>query len=236
MNRRIFMKMLGASTLALSTAGCIEQALAMKSKARPNILFIFTDDHAVRSISAYGSKINKTPNIDRIAKAGTTFDRCFCCNSICAPSRAAILTGKHSHANGQTTNLKRFDGGQVTLPKLLGKAGYQTALIGKWHLRSDPTGFDHWHILPGQGSYYNPDFISAEGKKRYAGYATDVTTDLSLEWLKKERDPNRPFLLMCQHKAPHRTWSPGPDYLRCIASVDDNVGRLLDYLDQAGLA
>ena len=345
MNRRAFLKTLGAAATALSLeslAGAAQTAPAPKS-GLPNILFIFTDDHAVQSIGAYGSKINKTPHVDRLAKEGVVFDRCFCCNSICAPSRAAVLTGKHSHMNGLMTNDDEFDGSQQTFPKLLQKAGYQTAIIGKWHLESDPTGFDYWEILPGQGNYYNPDFIAAAGTKRYTGYVTDITTDLALDWLKKERDPNKPFLLMCQHKAPHRNWSPGPnhltlyddvtipepptlfddyanrspvlkenemtiaghltydydlkvsgskekdvlgqtlrngelnrmtpeqrakwdaaygpknaefeknrpagkdlvrwkyqryikDYLRCVASVDDNVGRLLDYLDQSGLA
>ncbi|MFC1653091.1 sulfatase, partial [Planctomycetota bacterium] len=186
---------------------------------KPNILFIFTDDHAVQSISAYGSKINKTPQIDRLAQEGILFDRCYCCNSICAPSRAAILTGKHSHANGLMRNGDLFDSGQTTFPKLLQKAGYQTALIGKWHLKSDPTGFDHWQILPGQGNYYNPDFIDASGKKRYTGYATDITTDLALDWLKQQWDQSKPFMLMCQHKAPHRTWAPGPDHLTLYDDV-----------------
>jgi arylsulfatase A-like enzyme len=186
---------------------------------RPNILFIFTDDHAVQSIGAYGSVINQTPRIDRLASEGMIFDRCFCCNSICAPSRAAILTGKHSHANGQTTNGIVFDGSQTTFPKLLQAAGYQTSLIGKWHLRSTPTGFDHWQVLPGQGSYYNPVFKDAAGTKQYTGYATDITTDLALNWLKNRRDPGRPFLLMCQHKAPHRTWAPGPDHLTLYDDV-----------------
>jgi N-acetylglucosamine-6-sulfatase len=188
-------------------------------KPQPNIVFLFSDDHAFQAISVYGSKINKTPNIDRLAKEGAVFERCFCCNSICAPSRAAILTGKHSHANGLMTNGNTFDGDQQTFPKLLQKAGYQTALIGKWHLRSEPQGFDYWEILPGQGSYYNPDFKTAEGTKRYVGYATDITTDLSLKWL-KQQDNSKPFLLMCQHKAPHRTWAPGPEHLTMYDDVN----------------
>jgi len=294
---------------------------------RPNILFIFTDDHASHAISAYGSKINKTPNLDRLANEGMLFRNCFVTNSICAPSRAVILTGKHSHLNGVIDNRVRFDGSQQTFPKLLRKAGYQTAMIGKWHLKSDPTGFDYWSVLPGQGTYYNPVMKTAEGKAKYTGYTTDIVTDLTLNWLKSGRDKSKPFMLMCQHKAPHRNWQPGPkyltlyddvtlpepstlfddyanrtsaaktqtmtiakhlndkdlkfkppgnlnaeqrqrwnaaynpkneafkkenlsgkdlvrwkyqryikDYLRCIASVDDNVGRLLKYLDDSHLA
>lgn len=186
---------------------------------KPNILFLFSDDHAVQSISAYGSVVNKTPNIDRIANEGAIFLRNTCCNSICAPSRAAILTGKHSHTNGLMTNRDTFDVSQVTFPQLLQAAGYQTALIGKWHLRSDPTGFDYWEVLPGQGNYYNPDFYNAEGKTHYEGYATDIITDLSTKWL-DERDPEKPFVLMCQHKAPHRTWAPGPDKLTMYDDVE----------------
>jgi arylsulfatase A-like enzyme len=179
----------------------------------PNILFLFTDDHSTAAISAYGSRINRTPNIDRLAAEGMLFESNFCTNSICAPSRAVILTGKHSPSNGVRDNRDRFDGTQETFPKALQAAGYTTAMIGKWHLKSDPTGFDHWEVLPGQGQYYQPDFRTAEGTQRYEGYATDVTTDLALDWLEHGRDPARPFLLMCQHKAPHRTWMPGPQHL-----------------------
>jgi arylsulfatase A-like enzyme len=296
--------------------------------AKPlNVLFIFADDHAYQAISAYGSNRNKTPNIDRIAKEGMIFHRAFVTNSICAPSRAVILTGKHSHLNGQLTNGMRFDGGQQTFPKLLQKSGYQTAMIGKWHLKSDPTGFDFWQVLQGQGPYYNPAMNTPDGVKRITGYTTDVITDVTLDWLKNGRDKDKPFFIMSQHKAPHRNWQPGPkyldkydgidlpepetlrddyknrlspaatqamtvrkhlsandlklrapgnltpeqkakwnaaydpknkafadaklegeelfkwkyqryvkDYLRCIDSVDENIGRLLDYLDKSGLA
>ena len=177
--------------------------------ARPNILFIFTDDHALQAIGAYGSKINQTPHIDRIAREGAVFTHSYCANSICGPSRACILTGKHSHLNGFLRNGNRFDSHQTTFPPLLQQAGYQTAVIGKWHLGTDPVGFDHWEILPGQGSYYNPDFIQMDGsRRRYQGYCTDIVTDMTLRWLKEQRDPDRPFVLMCQHKAPHRNWSP----------------------------
>jgi len=187
---------------------------------RPNIVFIFTDDHACQSISAYGSKINKTPNIDRIATEGAVFLNSFCANSICGPSRACVLTGKHSHKNGFYSNGRGpFDGSQFTFPQVLQKSGYQTAMIGKWHLNSDPTGFDHWEILPGQGAYYNPQFIGKDGRRQIEGYCTTITTDLALNWLKK-RDDEKPFLLMCQHKAPHRTWAPELKHLNRYEGVD----------------
>jgi arylsulfatase A-like enzyme len=182
---------------------------------RPNIVFLFSDDHAYQAISAYGDerKLLETPHIDRIAKGGMRFDRCLVTNSICGPSRACILTGKYSHKNGFYNNSNsKFDGSQVTFPKLLQSVGYQTAVIGKWHLMSDPTGFDEWHILPGQGIYYNPPMIHNGKKVKHEGYTTDLITDFSLEWLKK-CDPSKPFLLMCQHKAPHREWSPALRHL-----------------------
>lgn len=302
---------------------------------RPNIVFIFTDDHASHAMSCYGSKINSTPNLDRIANEGMRFDNCFCTNSICGPSRAVILTGKYSHKNGFLRNGNKFDGTQLTFPKMLQMAGYQTAIIGKWHLgeHMHPTGFNYSEVLVGQGPYYNPVMLRdnhGDGnreRKNYTGYTTDIITDLAMEWLKEGRNTNQPFMLMFQHKAPHREWCPGPDYLhmyddveipepdnlfddysgrgtaahsqdmsiektmtardlklvpppylnqeqlkvwneayepknkkfeeanlqgkelvrwkyqryikdylRCIASVDDNVGRVLDYLDESGLA
>lgn len=301
---------------------------------QPNILFIMSDDHAAHAIGAYGSVINETPHIDRLAIEGMVLENCFCCNSICAPSRATILTGKHSHLNGVRTLNDRFDGRQDTFPKLLQGAGYQTAIVGKWHLGeggvSSPTGFDYWNVLPGQGDYHNPKMLKMGSEVQYEGYVTDVVTDLSLEWLSK-RDVERPFMLMCHHKAPHRSWEPAErhkrlyedvqipqpptfndtyenrsnaakeaemrilgdmsyldlklvppncsmwtiipipedlngftltpqetgepvsfrdheelkdwiyqryikDYLRCVAGIDENVGRLLDYLDQEGIA
>ncbi len=181
------------------------------AQKQPNILFIFSDDHALQAIGAYGSKVNQTPNIDRIANEGMLFQNSFCANSICGPSRANILTGKHSHINGFRRNGDRFDNTQWTFPKELQKAGYQTAIIGKWHLGTDPTGFNYWEILPGQGNYYNPDLIQMDGKrKRYDGYVTDIITGLAVDWLKNGRDPDKPFVLMAQHKAPHRNWSPHP--------------------------
>ena len=188
----------------------------------PNIVFIFSDDHAYQAISAYGEarKLLDTPNIDRIAKQGVRFDRCLVTNSICGPARATILTGKYSHLNGFPNNTNStFDGAQVTFPKLLQKAGYQTAIIGKWHLGSDPTGFDFWQILPGQGVYYNPPMIKMGERMQQTGYVTDIITDASLDWL-KHRDKTKPFLMMMQHKAPHREWAPA---LRHLNADKDRV-------------
>lgn len=280
-------------------------SISRAARERPNILFIMSDDHAAHAMSCYGSRINETPNIDRIAHEGIRFDNCFCTNSICAPSRATILTGKYNHINGVRTLSEKFDARQQTFPKLMQRAGYQTAIIGKWHLGhggiSDPTGFDYWNVLPGQGDYHNPTMIEMGEKKQIQGYVTDIITDLSLDWL-RNRDKDRPFMLMCHHKAPHRRWEPNKkhmhlyedvdipepetfhddysgrasaaeaakmridrdldeldlkedppanlspselkswkyqryikDYLRCIVSVDENVGRLLDYLEEAEL-
>lgn len=275
---------------------------AAGARSRPNIIFIMSDDHAAHAISAYGSRINKTPNIDRLASGGMKLNNCFCTNSICTPSRAAILTGQYSHKNGVYTLNDKLDGSRNNVAKELQTAGYQTAMIGKWHLVNNPTGFDHWNILPGQGAYYDPEFITAAGRKKYTGYCTDLIGDFSLEWL-KGRDKTKPFFLMCHHKAPHRPWQPSPkyaklfegieipepdnlldkhvgmaasssavkmrvgedstktdlkvdrpaglegealkkwayqlyikDYLRCVQSVDDNVGRVLDYLEAEKLA
>jgi arylsulfatase A-like enzyme len=271
-------------------------------RPRPNILYIMADDHASHAISAYGSRINKTPHLDRLAQGGMRMNNVFCTNSICTPSRAAILTGQYSHRNGVYTLNDQIDPARDNAAKQMQAAGYQTAMIGKWHLGTMPTGFDHWNILPGQGVYYDPVFIDRDGKKQHKGYCTDLIADFSLEWL-RARDRSKPFFLMCHHKAPHRPWDPAPkyaqlfdgqtipepdnlydhyegkpasvaqvkmrvgedsmerdvkrkippdlkgdalrkwayqyyikDYLRCIQSVDDNVGRLLDYLDQDGVA
>lgn len=186
-----------------------------QDSAQPNILFVFCDDLTCQSLSCYGDNrhLLETPNIDRIAREGMKFDRCLVTNSICGPSRATILTGKYSHMNGFYNNSNsRFDGEQLTFPKMLQKSGYSTAMIGKWHLGSDPTGFDYWNILPGQGIYYNPPMITKDGKVNQEGYVTDVVTDLSLDWL-KNRDKSKPFLLMSQHKSPHREWAPALRHL-----------------------
>ncbi len=183
--------------------------------APPNILFILSDDHAYQAISVYNDsrKLVETPHIDRLAREGMRFDRCLVANSICGPSRATLLTGKYSHANGFYNNTNsRFDGSQITFPKLLHAAGYQTALFGKWHLVSEPTGFDEWHILPDQGVYYHPPMIHNGQPVRHQGYITDIIGQLCLDWL-KARDKSRPFLLMCHHKAPHRGWQPALRHL-----------------------
>src|SRR5215813_2371076 len=289
--RRDFLGLLGAAGASFAA-----------QRQQPNILYIMADDHASHAISAYGSRINRTPHIDRIAQGGVRFTNCFCTNSICTPSRAAILTGQYSHRNGVYTLNDRLDPSRNHVAKELQHSGYQTAMIGKWHLESDPTGFDYWNILPGQGVYYDPTFIKWGERKKYSGYCTDLIGDFTLEWL-KQRDPKKPFFAMCHHKAPHRPWEPAPkykemlkgqtvpepgnlydhyegrarsvaavtmrvgesmnktdvkqeipadlkgdalrkwayqlyikDYLRCIQSVDDNVGRLLDYLESDGVA
>jgi arylsulfatase A-like enzyme len=290
--RRELLGLLGAAALGGAPADA----------PRPNILYIMSDDHAAHAISAYGSKINHTPHLDRIGQQGVRLTNCFCTNSICAPSRAAILTGEYSNRTGVYTLDDAIDPKRDNVAKQMQQAGYQTAMIGKWHLKTDPTGFDYWNILPGQGVYYDPTFITTEGRKKYSGYCTDLIADFSLDWL-KQRDRSKPFFLMSHHKAPHRPWQPAPkyqhlfdgetipepdnlydhyegrsrsvaetkmkvgenmtatdvkteiptdlkgdalrkwayqpyikDYLRCIQSVDDNVGRMLDYLDAEGIA
>jgi arylsulfatase A-like enzyme len=307
---------------ALAAALTLSAAAILPAAERPNILFIFTDDHCVQATSAYGSKLIQTPNMDRIADGGMRFDRCYVTNSICGPSRACIQTGKYSHVNGFMTNGNTFNGDQQTFPKLLRTAGYQTAIVGKWHLKSTPQGFDYYDVLIGQGPYNNPPMLRGgidSGPTRTAnpGYTTTVITDKAVAWLKNDRDPKKPFMLMYQHKAPHRNWMPDEkyqnwlddvtlpepetlwddykgrtppasrqtmsirhslnandlklnkdgryagknaafekakagmtekeivqwkyqryvkDYLRCVRSVDDGIGRVLDYLDASGLA
>lgn len=194
---------------------------------KPNIIFIMADDHATQAISAYGHPISQlapTPNIDRIADEGAIFKNNFCTNSICGPSRAVILTGKHSHINGFRMNGNRFDGNQQTFPKILQKAGYKTAMFGKWHLHGLPQGFDYWNILQDQGNYYNPNFISVnpETKKvdttMIQGYATDIVTEDAIQYLDKVKDGQQPFMMMVQHKAPHRNWMPA---LRHVNKYDN---------------
>lgn len=187
--------------------------LPVSAAPRPNILFIMSDDHAAHAISAYGSRVNKTPHLDRLAEGGALFPNACVTNSICTPSRATLLTGKYSHLNGVPV-FNRFDGSQPTVAKMLQQAGYHTGMIGKWHLGSDPTGFDRWEILPGQGLYFDPVFYTADGKKTYQGrYVTHVITELSLDFL-KNRPADKPFLLFCHHKAPHREWTPEEKYDR----------------------
>jgi len=181
-------------------------------KDPPNIIFIMSDDHASKAISAYDTSLLLTPNIDRLAESGIRFDNCYCTNAICSPSRAVILTGKYSHMNGVIDNSLSFDGSQQTLPKILREAGYQTAMVGKWHLKSEPSGFDYWFVLPGQGQYYRPDFITPEGRVSIDGYVTDIITDMGIEYI-ENRDPDKPFFMMLHHKAPHRSWQPAIRHL-----------------------
>ena len=218
--RGVLLPLLFAMVVGSPLARAVDAGQTTQTAPRPNILFIFSDDHATSAISAYGSKLIDTPHIDRLAREGTLFRNCFCTNSICGPSRAVILTGKHSHINGFRDNHSTFDGGQVIFPKLMQKAGYQTAIVGKWHLVSQPTGFDHWEVLPGQGAYYNPVMLSAPEKplgpptkRTVPGYVTDIVTDLAIDWSDTQRDRSKPFMLMLQHKAPHREWEPGPEEL-----------------------
>src|SRR5690606_1300201 len=171
-------------------------AAGEQDTSRPNILFIMADDHAYQAISAYGSGLNETPNIDRIAQEGAIFTRATVTNSICAPSRAVLLTGKHSFINGKVDNMQPFDWDQDNFPKLMQANGYATALIGKIHLDGQPKGFDYSIVLPGQGEYYNPDFLINGETKRIEGYVTDITTDLALDWLENGRDKEKPFVML----------------------------------------
>lgn len=292
------------AALALLQPGAAQNQPAPK---RPNIVFIMTDDHAAHAISAYGSRVNNTPSIDRLAKEGMKFENCFVTNSICTPSRATILTGKYSHLNGVPV-FNHIDNTQPMLQKYLQQAGYHTGIVGKWHLggnrgkEGEPTGFDYWNILPGQGAYFDPVMIEMGERKKLTGYVTDVVTNIAIDFV-KHRPQDKPFFLMYHHKAPHRNWQPDEkyrkqfenvvvpepatfnddykgksdalrqatnhidtdlnesdlkmkppeglsgqalkkwkyqrymrDYLACVQSVDDNIGRFLDWLDKNGLA
>jgi arylsulfatase A-like enzyme len=213
MKRREFVRSVGWGTAAFAAGGGRSWLFGQAPPTRPNILYIMADDHTTQAMSCYGGRLNATPSMDRIAREGVRFNDCFCTNGICAPSRAVILTGKYSHINGLRDNAQVFDGSQVTFPKILREAGYRTGMIGKWHLKSDPTGFDDWRILPGQGEYYNPDFIENGEKRNRVGYVTDLITDFSLDFLKDAQERRQPFLLMMHHKAPHRNWQPAPRHL-----------------------
>lgn len=186
-------------------------ALSQAGTQHPNIIVIFSDDHARSAISAYGSKVAQTPGIDRLAKEGAIFRRHYTSNPICAPSRATLLTGKYSHKNGHKDNVSTFDGSQLTLPTILREGGYESGFIGKWHLVSNPTGFDHWEVLPGQGDYYHPRFITKEGEHVESGYVTNLITEKALKWISAPR--KGPFFLIVGHKAPHRPWIPNRSHL-----------------------
>jgi len=198
--------------LVLLFTGCRQEG--KRGEIPPNIIFIMSDDHAYQAISAYSDQLIRTPQIDRIASEGMLFTNACVTNSICAPSRATILTGKHCHLHGKIDNRFPFDTTQVTFPQLFQQAGYQTAMFGKLHFGNNPKGIDEFRILPGQGAYYNPDFITGEGDVRIEGYTTDIITDLTLDWMKNRRDPDKPFLLFYLHKAPHREWLPAERHYR----------------------
>jgi arylsulfatase A-like enzyme len=224
--------------LILLTLTCIGHAAA---PSKPNIVFIFTDDHSLQTIGAYNARLSAfcrkqgvTPNIDRLAARGGLFVNSFCGNSLCSPSRAAILSGLHSHVNGVRTLSQPIREGVWTFPSALRDAGYQTAVIGKWHLAKTPTGTDYWRLLDGQGTYWHPEFSGPDGKEKRNGYATDIITDMSLDWL-RQRDTTKPFMVMIQHKAPHRNWMPPPRYYSWLGKVtvpepdtlfDDYSGRM----------
>ncbi len=224
------------STLLLGLTVVLLAALPARAQQEggPNIVFIFSDDHATQAVGAYGGRLaalNPTPQIDRLADEGMLFRNAFVTNSICAPSRAVILSGLHSHLNGVETNQQEdsLDASVPVFPEMLQAGGYQTAMIGKWHLKSAPRGFDYWEVLPGQGDYYNPDFLTAEGRTNYEGYVSDIVTDRAIEWLESGRDGDEPFMLMYQHKAPHRNWLPPIEHLQRYDDVEIPAPRSLFY-------
>lgn len=219
MMKKTFLQAFAGCFLLLALISCESKDDIVEESSRPNIIFIMSDDHAMNAISSYGNSINQTPNIDRIADEGIRFTNSFCTNAICGPSRAVMLTGKYNHINGHIDNVVSFDGKQQTFPKLMQQHDYQTALIGKWHLKSDPTGFDYWNILPGQGNYYNPDFIEMGKKSKIEGYVTNLITDYTLNWL-DHRDTTKPFCVLMHHKAPHRVWMPELQYINTFDSID----------------
>ena len=204
-----------AATVLFATA---HNSVAQQANKKPNIIYIMSDDHGYQAISAYGYGLNHTPHIDALAREGMLFNRAYVTNAICGPSRAVMLTGKYSHINGFMDNHSTFVGSQQTVAKLMHDGGYQTAVVGKWHLISNPQGFDYWNIVPGQGEYYNPDFIENGTGKRIQGYVTNITTDIAIDWLDK-RDKNKPFFLIYQQKAPHRNWMPEEKYYHLFDST-----------------
>jgi arylsulfatase A-like enzyme len=231
---RFFVNSIALLTAGAGIFGCAPQD---KEAQRPNILYIMSDDHAFQAISAYGgylAELAPTPNIDRLASEGAIFTRATVTNSICAPSRAVLLTGKHSFINGKVDNVQPFNWDQDNFPKLMQDNGYQTAMIGKIHLDGIPQGFDFSMVLPGQGHYYNPDFLIEGERVRIEGHCTEIITETTLDWLKNKRDPNKPFCLLYHQKAPHRNWQPAPKYLTLFDDItfeppanyfDDYEGR-----------
>lgn len=227
LNKKLLVNLIKPSYISILISaislGTVKDSIAQVGDAstnRPNVILIFSDDHAYQAISAYGSKLAQTPNIDRIAKEGAIFQNTFVTNSICGPSRATLLTGKYSHVNGYTLNEKKFNTGQQLFPELLQQNNYQTAWIGKWHLGNLPRGFDYFNVLPGQGHYYNPDLIDSNNDTvRHTGYVTDIITQLSEGWLDK-RDKNKPFFLVVGEKATHREWLPSLQDLGAYDSID----------------
>src|SRR5262245_30417094 len=213
--------------LALAWTSLAQTPPPATTQPRPNILFIMADDHAAHAVSCYGSRINETPNLDRLASQGMRFTNAFCTNSICTPVRAVILTGQYSHKNGVRDNSGVLPRDAVTVAEALGKAGYQTAIIGKWHLNRPPTGFDHWDMPPGQGDYLKPPFVSDGTKTTTTGYVVDLTTDKAIDWI-KSRDPKRPFLLFCHFKAPHRPWQPDEKHAHLYDDVQIPLPETFD--------
>jgi arylsulfatase A-like enzyme len=211
------MKFLAVALVIVGTLAATSSGVHTQRARRPNIIFIMTDDHAAHAIGAYGSRINKTPHLDRLAREGALLTSVFATNSICTPSRAAVLTGQYSHLNG-VTMFNRFDSSRTSVAQLLQRGGYHTGIVGKWHLGSDPVGFDRWEILPGQGAYRDPVLYTATGEKTYTGrYATDVITDLALAFV-ENRPRDKPFFLMMHHKAPHRPWEPSESHAAHFAA------------------
>ncbi|WP_430934432.1 sulfatase family protein [Saccharicrinis sp. 156] len=232
----MYLKLIVLFSVAALVTGC--STGTPKETKRPNILFIMSDDHAYQAISAYDNTLTTTPNIDRIAKEGMLFTNACVTNSICAPSRAVLLTGKHSHINGKVDNRFPFDTTQVTFPQIMQQAGYQTAMFGKLHFGNNPKGFDQFRILDDQGSYYAPDFFTKnEGKINVKGYTTDIITDMTIDWLDKERKLDKPFLLMYFHKAPHREWFPAPRHQKeYISKTFPEPATLFDQFETRGTA